>query len=279
MVSSDRLSRSPDEAFEFDDEVKLKEDAKRVAVVTGAASGIGRAACEKFAAAGWNALAVDMDEDALEWTEHAAGVAPFPADISSEAANAAMLNMAAREFGHVDSVVLNAALSLNGGIESFSMEDFDKLMAVNLRGTVLGIRAAIPLLRRNGGGSIVVTSSTHGLAGDVGFWAYAASKHGLVGIVKCVAREVAWESIRINAICPGPVRATGLSTEFETKVPDTFKQISQAIPAKRWGEPAEIAEAIFFLSSPGASYVNGIAMPVDGGTLSGTGCLPPADAQ
>lgn len=251
----------------------------RTAIVTGAASGIGRATCERFAKAGWNVLAVDLNGDALAWVQSEEAVEGFVGDISSDKDNIGMLQRAEALYGGVDAVVLNAALSMNGGIEDFAMDDFDRIIAVNLRGTVLGIRAAIPALRRRGGGSIVVTSSTHGLAGDAGFWAYAASKHGLVGVVKCVAREVAWEKIRINTICPGPVRATGLSTEFETAVPDVFKGIGKAIPVQRWGEPVEIAEAICFLASPEASYVNGIAMPVDGGTLSGTGCLPPVTGE
>lgn len=256
--------------------MQLTQTIGRTVIVTGAASGIGRATSERFAAAGWNVLAVDLNGEMLSWTEREASIKGFVGDISSEADNQAMVKHAEEMSGGVDAVVLNAALSLNGGIEDFALGEFDRLIAVNLRGTVLGIRASIPALRRRGGGAIVVTSSTHGLAGDVGFWAYAASKHGLVGVVKSVAREVAWEKIRINAVCPGPVRATGLSTEFEAAVPEVFNQIGKAIPAQRWGEPAEIAAAIYFLASPEASYVNGIAMPVDGGTLSGSGCLPPA---
>lgn len=250
--------------------------AALAAIVTGAASGIGRATCERLSRAGWNVLAVDLNRDALAWTDAHEAIESYVGDISSVEDNRGMLQQAEAQFGGVDAVILNAALSLNGGIEDFAMEEFDRMIGVNLRGTILGIRAAIPALRRRGGGSIVVTSSTHGLAGDAGFWAYAASKHGLVGVVKCVAREVAWEKIRINAICPGPVRATGLSTEFEAAAPDVFNGIAKAIPVQRWGEPSEIAEAIWFLASPQASYVNGIAMPVDGGTLSGTGCLAPA---
>lgn len=245
-------------------------------VVTGAAGGIGRATCELMAAQGWRVLAVDRDDVKLRWTEGSASIEAAIADIAQEADNQAMIATAEARFGGVDAVILNAALSMNGGIDDFPMDDFDRLVAVNLRGTVLGIRAALPALRRRGGGSITVTASAHGLGGDAGFWAYSSTKHALIGVVKCVAREVGWERIRINAVCPGPTRATGLSTEFEEQAPDVFHGLAKAIPVQRWGEPSEVAAALAFLASPAASYITGIAMPVDGGTISGSGCLPPA---
>ncbi len=247
-------------------------------IVTGAAGGIGRATCELMASQGWQVLAVDRDAEKLKWTTETDAIRSAVADISSEDDNKRIIAECESAFGGVDAVILNAALSLNGSIDEFPMEDFDRLVAVNLRGTVLGIRAALPALRRRGGGSITVTASAHGLGGDAGFWAYSSTKHAVVGVVKCVAREVGWEGIRVNAVCPGPTRATGLSTDFEEQAPDVFHGLAKAIPVQRWGEPQEVAAALAFIASPAASYITGIAMPVDGGTISGSGCLPPAAA-
>ena len=249
-----------------------------VAVITGAAGGIGWATAELLVSRGWRVMAVDRDAAKLGWAKGQPDLATFVADIASEADNRRIIAAAEEAFGGIDAVILNAALSLNGGIEDFPMEDFDRLIAVNLRGTVLGIRAAIPALRRRGGGSIVVTSSTHGLAGDNGFWAYSASKHALLGVVKSVARELGWEKIRVNAVCPGPTRATGLSHDFEVQAPDVVHALSRLVPVQRWGEPHEIAEALAFLAAPAASFVTGTALTVDGGAITGSGSLPPKNS-
>lgn len=252
---------------------------RKSVIVTGAAGGIGRATCELMASQGWHVFAVDRDGDKLAWTEDEPTIRAAVADIASEEDNKRIIAEAEAAFGGVDAVILNAALSLNGSIDDFPMEDFDRLVSVNLRGTVLGIRAALPALRRRGGGSITVTASAHGLGGDAGFWAYSSTKHAVVGVVKCVAREVGWEGIRVNAVCPGPTRATGLSADFEEQAPDMFHGLAKAIPVQRWGEPSEVAAALAFIASPSASYITGIAMPVDGGTISGSGCLPPAASR
>jgi NAD(P)-dependent dehydrogenase (short-subunit alcohol dehydrogenase family) len=246
------------------------------AIVTGAAGGIGRATCELLAETGWHVVAADRDADKLAWTNNSARIHGEVADIAIETDNERLVAKCEEQFGGVDAVILNAALSLTGTIDNFAMADFDRLMEVNVRGTVLGIRAALPALRRRGGGSITLTGSTHGLGGDANFWAYSASKHALIGIVKSVAREVGAQGIRINAVCPGPTRATGLSNDFEEKEPELFRELARAIPLQRWGEPREIAAALAFVASPAASFVHGVAMPVDGGTLSGSGCLPPS---
>ncbi|MEQ9662748.1 MAG: SDR family oxidoreductase [Parasphingopyxis sp.] len=243
--------------------------------MTGAAGGIGRATCELMLSKGWTVLAIDRDAPKLGWAKDLAGIETMIADVADEAENRAMVDEAVRLHGRLDAIVLNAALSIGGGIEEASLDDFDRQVAVNLRGTVLGIRAALPALRRSGGGSIVAVASTHGLAGDAGYWSYSATKHGVIGVVKSVAREIGWEKIRINAVCPGPVRGTGLSTPVEENAAEIYGAIAAANPLQRWGEASEIAQLIEFVASSQASYLNGAAIPVDGGTLAGSGCLGP----
>jgi meso-butanediol dehydrogenase / (S,S)-butanediol dehydrogenase / diacetyl reductase len=249
---------------------------RKVVIVTGAAGGIGRAACERLVRKGWSVVAADLDAAKLAWTQGNAHIAAATADIATVAGNQSVVQLAEDRFGGLDAVLLNAGLPGSGSIDSESMELFDKLVAVNLRGTVLGIRAALPALRRRKGGAIVVTSSSFGLAGDAGFWAYAAVKHGLIGVVKSVAREVGWEGIRINAICPSSVRATGMSEGIERELPEAYDAIRRAVPLQRWAEPDEIAAAMEYLISPESSFVHGIALPVDGGSLAGSGLIPPS---
>jgi NAD(P)-dependent dehydrogenase (short-subunit alcohol dehydrogenase family) len=249
--------------------------ARRVVAVTGAGGGIGRAACERLAGHGWSVVAADMSQEKLAWIAGTKNVYAVVADISTEEGNARIVQAASEEFGGLDAIVLNAAMPLSGSIDDTLMSAFDRVLAVNLRGPVLGIRAALPALRARGGGAILVTSSTHGLAGDVSYWAYSASKHGLIGVVKSVAREVGWEKIRINAICPGPTRATGMSAPLEAEYHDLYASIAATVPLQRWGEPGEMAAVIEFLISPDASYVHGATIVVDGGALAGSGLLGP----
>jgi NAD(P)-dependent dehydrogenase (short-subunit alcohol dehydrogenase family) len=250
-------------------------DEGKVVVITGAAGGIGRAAVERFARAGWRVVATDRDAAKLAWLDGVAGVIGLAADVTSAADNAEIIALAEKTFGGVDAIILNAAIPLGGGIEDVSMEALHGAMAVNFYGPVLGIKAALPALRRRGGGAIVVTSSMHGLVGETANWAYAATKHAVVGMVRSLSRDHGWENIRINAICPGLTRQTGMTEDIEAHGPDSYRGLAGTVPLQRWAEPDEMAAVMEFLVSPAASYINGLALPVDGGTGTGSGMLPP----
>ena len=246
---------------------------KKAVLVTGAASGIGRAACERLTRNGWNVLAVDRDAEKLSWAK-AAGVARTVADISEEEDNTRMVDEAERLFGGLNAAVLNAGIVGGGGIDELTFPAFRKIIEVNLYGAVLGIKAALPALRRQGGGAIAVTSSTEGVGADAENWANAASKHAVLGVVRGVAREVGWEGIRINALCPGPTE-TGMTNGLRDVAPSHYDLLRRAVPLQRWAEPDEMAAVLEFLISPAASYVNGHALVADGGTISGTGLVGP----
>ena len=259
-------------------------DDRRTVVLTGAAGGIGSAACKRLAGNGWNVLAVDRDTGALAAVAQIPHVATFAADVTSEDDNHRMIAEAEARFGGVDALIINAAITGGGGFEAIPFDHFRKIIEVNLFGAVQGIRAALPALRRSGarnegGASIVVTSSTMGIGGESENWAYGASKAALIGIVHNLSREIGWEGIRINALCPGPTRGTGMTRMVEADAPAHFEMLAQNVPLQRWADPDEMAAVMEFLISPGASYVNGHAMVADGGTINGTGLAPPASGK
>lgn len=240
------------------------EHEKTVTVVTGAASGMGRALCIRLAARGEPTVAVDMNSDAMRWVDDYPTIAPCVADVATEEGNSAMVALAQERFGGLDAVVLNAAVFPFGPIDQFPMSDFDRLVAVNLRGVYLGIRAALPLLRARGGGAILVTASVSGLLGDPNNAAYGATKAGVINIVKAVAHEIGPQNIRINAVCPGPtLNAAREQPEFR-RLP-VYERLSGMTALKRWADADELAAVMEFLISPAASYVTGAAIPVDGG--------------
>ncbi len=151
-------------------------------VVTGAATGMGRALCERLAARGAPVVAVDLNDEVLAWPKSHDTVVPLVADIATEAGNQAMVDLAIEHFGTVGGAALNAGVCIAGGIDTMPLEQFDLMWAVNLRGLVLGIRAVLPALRAGGGGAIVATASIGGLVGDPSMWAYNATKAAIVSV-------------------------------------------------------------------------------------------------
>ena len=247
-----------------------EEGRPSVAIVTGAASGIGRATVELFVKRGWFVVAVDWAGDHLHWCEASDCIAPVVGDVSDESTNAAMVTTAIERFGRLDAAVLNAGIVGSPAIEAAgAVERLDAVLAVNVRGVVLGIRHAAPALRTTGGGAIVATASTSGLGGDPGNWAYNASKAAVINLVRAAAIDYATQGIRVNAVAPGPVE-TGM-TAMLRDLPEVHETMARRIPLQRWGQPRELAEAIWFLTSPAASFITGVTLPVDGGLSASAG--------
>jgi meso-butanediol dehydrogenase/(S,S)-butanediol dehydrogenase/diacetyl reductase len=247
----------------------------RVAIVTGAASGIGRATSEQLALAGAAVVAVDLDREALTWTDGADGIAPLVGDVTSADDNAAAVELARQRFGGLDVLVLNAGLASAGSIEALPIETFERVVDVNLRGSVLGLRAAIPALAESDAAAVVMTASVSGLAGDPGMWAYNAAKGGVVNLVRAAAIDLAHRGIRVNGVCPGPTR-TGMTSMIENAAPEMYESLRRHVPLQRWGEAGEVASVISFLASQAASFVTGVLIPVDGGVTASTAqFLPP----
>ncbi len=252
------------------------------AIVTGAGSGIGRATAELMNERGTDVVAVDLTEESLEWTSSHETITPLVGSVTERETNEAMVAVALEAYGRLDAVALNAGLLAQGNVAEVDVDLFDQAMDVNVRGVLLGIQAAVPAMATAyndgatsaeagsgaGGGSIVVTGSVSGLAGDSGLAAYNAAKGAVVNLVRAAALDLGHRGIRVNAVCPGPTR-TGM-TEFtrDTPIEDAM---AARVPLGRFAQPNEIAEVIAFLASPAASFVSGAAIPVDGGVTAGTG--------
>jgi NAD(P)-dependent dehydrogenase (short-subunit alcohol dehydrogenase family) len=224
-------------------------------------------------------VAVDVQEEGLAELAVLDGVETLNGDVSTEETNTAAVQLALDRFGRLDAAVLNAGIGGAGPLESpGAIDRFDRLFAVNVRSVVLGIRAAVPALRAAGGGAIVATSSVSGLRGDPGTWGYNATKAAVINLVRATAIDYAAQNIRINAIAPGGT-ATAL-TAGQIADPEFSASITSRIPAHRWASPREQAEVIWFLTSPAASYVTGVTVPVDGGLSANGGILlPPPGPQ
>jgi meso-butanediol dehydrogenase / (S,S)-butanediol dehydrogenase / diacetyl reductase len=248
-----------------------------VAIVTGAGSGIGRAATELLAQRGACVVAVDRRAEGFEpgaFADHAGRVLTCVGDITDPEVNERAVEMAESAWGRLDVLVLNAGVRGSGDIVDVDMAEFDRSLNVNLRAAVLGVRAAVPAMRRAGnGGSIVAVASNTGLLGEANRWPYAAAKAGLINFVRSIALDLGVERIRANAVCPGPT-LTGMTSFLPSAMPERFEYIRRQVALQRWAEPSEVAEAIAFLASSAASFITGAALPVDGGVTANTGQAP-----
>ncbi|ADB52428.1 SDR family oxidoreductase [Conexibacter woesei] len=233
--------------------------AGRTAIVTGAGRGIGLALARRFADAGADVFAVDVDEAALE-DARAVGAVPVVADVARTDAVADAVELAVRRTGRVDVLVNNAGILRDRMLWKLTDEEWDAVLAVHLGATFRFTRACVPHFRAGGGGRVINVTSYTGLHGNVGQSAYAAAKAGIIGFTKTAAKELAAFGVTVNAISPNA------ETRMIESMPDEARRgIEALIPLRRFAQPAEITAAVAFLASDDAGYVTGTVLPVDGG--------------
>jgi len=246
---------------------------KRVVLVTGAGSGIGRACALSFAKDGCTVVVADQDEaqgiQTAKMVETVGGRAQFVRCDIAEANDVKHLVQSTLDrFGRLDVAVNNAGIE---GVKASTVDctpaDWDRVMAVNLRGTWLCMKYEIPVMIKQGVGAIVNCSSVAGLVGFADSPAYSASKHGVVGLTQSAALECARSHIRINAVCPGVIQ-TPMIDRYVNGDERIRKSLRDGEPMGRLGNPSEVADAVYWLASDRASFVTGVALPVDGGWLA-----------
>jgi NAD(P)-dependent dehydrogenase (short-subunit alcohol dehydrogenase family) len=242
----------------------------QVALVTGASAGMGLATARAFAHAGAAVVLADVNEPALRSATDDLGgaghqVIAVTCDVSDEDQVAAMVDRAVAHFGRLDMAFNNAGIQApptDAGDEPAEL--FDRVNAVNLRGVWACMKHELRQMRKQGSGAIVNNSSLGGLVGLPGRAAYHASKHGVIGLTKSAALEYAPRGIRINAICPGTIETPMVAEMLEDGELDMDEAIANQ-PIARLGQASEMASAVLWLCSTGASFVTGVALPVDGG--------------
>jgi NAD(P)-dependent dehydrogenase (short-subunit alcohol dehydrogenase family) len=244
----------------------MNGQAPKVALVTGAARGIGLAAARRFLAEGWQVALLDIDGDNLNKTTAAIGRPAATLAITCDVSDPAQVDQAfeavTKRFGRLDALVNNAGIAIFGPIAQTSFADWQRVLAVNLNGPFLMTQAAVPLMRDNGGGAIVNITSISGLRASTLRVAYGTSKAGLAHLTKQQAVELAALGIRVNAVAPGPVD-TAMAKAVHT--PEIRADYHDHMPLNRYGREDELANAIFFLCSEQASYITGQILAVDGG--------------
>lgn len=234
--------------------------AERVAVVTGAGQGIGREIARSLRSFGASVVLVDIDGDAAKAAAEGVGGLGLACDVTSEEQVRAVVSDAVGEFGRLD-VFVNNGVTRDASLKKMTVDAFDTVITVHLRGTWLGVREASAVMREAKSGSIINISSLSGKSGNPGQTNYSAAKAGIVGLTKAAAKELAHHNVRVNAVQPGLIR-TPMTAAMP---PEVFAEREAAVPMKRAGEPAEVAGSVVFLASDLASYITGTVIEVGGG--------------
>ena len=242
----------------------------KVALVTGASSGMGLATAQAFAEAGAAVVLADIKDEAVrkaaeQLVSEGHRALAIRCDVSNDAQVEAMVERTVAEFGRLDAAFNNAGVMAKiAPTADSTLEEFDRVTHVNLRGVWSCMKHELRQMERQGSGAIVNCSSIGGLTGDPGIPAYTASKHGVIGLTRTAALEYAAKGIRVNAVCPGTID-TAFSRAVVNWDEQKFEALVKAPPIGRAGKPEEIASVVLWLCSPGASYVVGHALAVDGG--------------
>jgi NAD(P)-dependent dehydrogenase (short-subunit alcohol dehydrogenase family) len=246
--------------------------ADKVALITGAGAGIGLAAAQLLAGEGASVVLVDLHEGTLAAAAGAIGqrASYVVADVSDPASMRQAVDTTVERHGGIDVFIANAGIE--GAVTSivdYPLEQFERVMAVNVRGVWLGIQCVVPVMRQRGGGSIIITSSGAGTRGMPKMAAYSASKHAVIGLMRSAAIELAKDNIRVNTVNPGPVETRMMRSIEENLAPGAAQKVKQrfehATPLKRYAAPEEIAQMMVFLASDASSYCTGAIYAVDGG--------------
>lgn len=245
--------------------MRLKD---KVAIITGAANGIGLAAAEKFASEGALVAMGDYDADlgvtrAKELKEKGLNVEFLQVNVADRNSIDKMAGAVKAVFGKIDILVNNAGITRDGMLSKLSAEDFQSVLDVNLSGVFHCTQAVLPAMLEQGSGKIINTSSVSGVYGNIGQTNYAAAKAGVVGMTKTWAKELGRKGINVNAVAPGFI-ATGMTAKVPEKV---IGQMKGMVPLGRLGNPEDIANAYLFLASKESDYVNGTVLHVDGGIM------------
>ena len=245
-------------------------------IVTGGAGGIGTAAVHYLANRGANVVAVDLEEDALRASTKGLSedtVSIFSADVALADDNHRMAEHTIERFGSIDGFLANAGIE--GQVTdtlNYDEDEFDRVMAVNVKGVWLGLRAVLPQMIEQRSGSIVITSSVAGLSGAPGITPYSTSKHAVIGLMRSVAKEYAQFNIRVNTVNPSPVETRMMRSLEQGMAPNDMNaakaRIAARIPLGRYADPRKIAQVMAFLLSDEASWVTGSVYTVDGGNTA-----------
>ena len=242
----------------------------KVALVTGAGSGLGLATAKAFAESGASVVLADWNEESVrsavkDLTAHGHKVLPINCDVANDAEVEAMVAQTVATFGKLDAAYNNAGVqNVLAETADAPREDFDRVMAINLRGVWSCMKCELRQMLTQGSGAIVNCSSIGGLVAGPKRGTYQASKHGVIGLTKSAALDYAARGIRINAVCPGIIHTSMLDTMMATQA-DALNEMLKNVPIGRLGRPEEIASAVLWLCSPAASFMVGHALAIDGG--------------